>query len=564
MSKTKIAIFDLTGCQGCEFHLLSLNEPLLDFFEDFEIVNWRLISDHQKTNFDITFVDGAVTTKKQIKLLKQIREASKVVIAFGTCALSGNVFAELTPKQRKKLAPKIYDKNYRLKAKFLSPVEKFIKVDKKVPGCPPNLGRFKKILEELKGERVSSKVGKVEPFEYITRIEGHGALRVSSDPKRVKFIVEESERLIEGLLLGKPYYQAPFITSRICGICPIAHNLCSWLAIEDAFKIKSSQETVLLRRIFLSAQIVKSHLLHLFFLALPDYLGVKSSIELSQKFPKQFQLMVNLKRVADKALKLVGGSTIFPINTNLGGFKNIPSSLELQNLGSLAKEGLNDAYSLIELFSILKTPELKVKSKYATIIDDNRKYPLYPGGFPRTIKEIIKRGSTAKIGVLKNEEVVKVGALARIFKFRQRLNPKAKKAYQEIRFSFDNPFNANLAQAVEVLHFLEEISTLVEELKDKNLRRAEGGRRIISLKEVSGKGCLEAPRGVLIHQVKINPQGKITDYNIIPPTEINLASLEKEVKELIKKNPGLSLKKTKMLVERLIRALDPCITCAVH
>ena len=151
-AKTKIAIFDLTGCEGCEFHLLSLDELLLDFFQNFEITNWRLLSEKAREDFDIAFIEGAATTKEQINLLKRIRETSKIVVALGACAISGNVFAQLDPQKRKKLAAKIYDKNYRLKAEFLEPVEKFIKVDEKIPGCPPDIELFKNLLEKLKKE----------------------------------------------------------------------------------------------------------------------------------------------------------------------------------------------------------------------------------------------------------------------------------------------------------------------------------------------------------------------------------------------------------------------------
>ena len=203
MAKTKIAIFGLTGCEGCEFHLLSLDELLLDFFQDFEITNWRLLSKKERADFDVAFIEGAVTTKEQIKLLKDIRETSKIVVVLGACAISGNVFAQLTPEQRKKLAPKIYDKNYKLKAEFLAPVEKFIKVDEKIPGCPPDIEVFKRILEKLKTRKIVSKIKKVAPPDFTEGIEGHGVLKINLKKREAKFVVEESERLVEGLLLGK-------------------------------------------------------------------------------------------------------------------------------------------------------------------------------------------------------------------------------------------------------------------------------------------------------------------------------------------------------------------------
>ncbi|MGB9706787.1 MAG: nickel-dependent hydrogenase large subunit [Microgenomates group bacterium] len=565
MPKTKIAIFDLTGCEGCEFHLLSLDEVLLDFFQDFEITNWRLLSEKEPADFDIAFIEGAVTTKEQINLLKQIRETSKIVVALGACAISGNIFAQLDPQKRKKLAAKIYDKNYRLKAEFLEPVEKFITVDEKVPGCPPNIELFKKLLEKIKKEKIVSKIKKVVPPDFTAKIEGHGVLKINFKERKVEFEVEESERLVEGLVLGKDFQQAPFITSRICGICPVAHNLCSWSALEDALGIKISQETIALRKILLCGQILKSHLLHLFFLVLPDYAGVKGSVELCKKYPAEFHLMLNLKRVSDKILEVIGGSSAFPSNTMLGGFRNPPKMDELLAIRDSIFEIIDEAQDLIKLFSTLETPSLKVNIRFETITPAKGFYPSYPGIFPQSIKEIVKKDSSAKLGILKRGEVIKVGALSRLSHFSQVLHPKAKKAFQELQLNFNNPFNNNLAQAIEILHFLEETINLIEEISEKDLTKSKGiEKKNLPSKTVSGESCLEAPRGILFHQVKINSQGKIIKYNIVPPTQINLASLEKETQELVKKEGGVLPLQIKKQVEQLIRAFDPCITCAVH
>ena len=564
MTKTKIAIFDLTGCEGCEFHLLSLDELLLDFFQDFEITNWRLLSEKRKADFDIAFIEGAVTTKEQIKLLKDIRETSKIVVALGTCAISGNFFAQLTPSQRKRFAQKIYNKNYKLKAEFLEPIEKFIKVDEKIPGCPPDIGVFKKILDRLRKREIVSKIKRVAPPDFIEGIEGHGVLKINFKEKKAEFEVKESERLVEGLLLNKDFKSAPFITSRICGICPVAYNLCSLSALENALKIELSKEAVILRKILLASQIIKSHLLHLFFLVLPDYAGVKSSIELSEKYPAEFHLMLSLKRIADNILTTIGGSSAFPTNTDLGGFKNPPKIDDLLVIRDSIFEVVDEAQDLIKLFSTLTIPKLKVNTRFETINPEKDSYPLYPGKFSQLIKETIKKNSTAKIGTLKGE-IIKVGALARLSGFSKVLNPKAQKEFQKLRPNLYNPFNNNLAQAIEILHFLEETINLIEEISEKDLEKSKGiEKENLPLKTISGDACLEAPRGILFHQVKIDSQGKIISYNIIPPTQINLASLEKEAQELVRKGVGVSFPRIKRQVEQLIRAFDPCITCAVH
>ena len=565
MTKTKIAIFSFTGCEGCEFKLLSLNELLLNFFQDFEITNWRLLSEKNIADFDIAFIEGAVTTKEQINLLKQIRETSKIVVALGTCAVSGNIFAQLSKEKRKKLVVKIYDKNYRLKAEFLEPVENFIKVDEKIFGCPPNIESFKEILEKFKKEKIVSKIKKVSTHNFTARIEGHGILKINFKEKKVDFKIEESERLVEGLVLGKDFRQAPFITSRICGICPIAHNLCSLLAIEDALKIRPSEETIILRKILLCGQIIKSHLLHLFFLVLPDYAEVKGSIKLVKKYPAEFHLMLCLKRTVDEILEVVAGSSVFPANTMLGGFRNPPNIDKLLAIRDSIFEVIDESQDLIKLFANLEVPILKVKTKLATITPIKNSYPFYPGSFSQSIKEIIKKDSPAKLGILEGGEVIKVGALSRLSYFSKNLNSKAKKSFQKFLPDLQNPFNNNLAQAIEVLHFLEETINLIETAHKKDLGKSKLiGKEKLPSKIVSGKFCLEAPRGVLSHEIKINSQGKVIDYNIIPPTQINLASLEKEATELIEKQKDISILQTRKQIERLIRAFDPCITCAVH
>jgi len=563
--KPKIAIFDLTGCQGCEFHLLGLNEHLLEFFQDFEITNWRLLGEQDKKDFDIAFIEGAATTQKHIKLLKEIRSTSKIVIAIGSCAISGNFFSQLSEKQREKLAKKIYNKDYIHKAKFLAPVEKFMKVDEKIPGCPPKLEGVKKILKKLKQTKITSKIKKVAPPDFTAKIEGHGVLNINFKQKQAEFKVEESERFVEGLLLDKNPSQAPFIVSRICGICPIAHNLCSIGALEAALRITPSKTTITLRKILLSAQMIKSHLLHLFFLVLPDYAGIKDSIELSQTYPAEFHLMLNIKRVTDKILEKIALSPTFPTNTQIGGFRQAPKMEDLHEIKNSIYDVIDESQDLIKLFYNLKTPNLKVKTTTTTINPPQNSYPYYMGNTDNNFKEIVKNDSTAKLAFLKENQPIKVGALSRIRKFSFRLHPKAQKALSQFPISPENPFHNNLAQSIEILHFLEEVENLISQINEKDLSKITPNKKIASSSnQAEGKFFLEAPRGILFHHVKINPKGKISDYNIIPPTQINLASLERETQQLIEKESSLSQAITKKHIQQLIRAFDPCITCAVH
>ncbi|MBI5254707.1 nickel-dependent hydrogenase large subunit [Candidatus Falkowbacteria bacterium] len=562
-NKPKIAMFDLTGCQGCEFHLLSLDESLADLFQDFEITNWRLLQEPEMADFDVAFVEGAATTSAHVELLKKIRATSKIVVALGACAITGNVFYGLSAEQREAAAKNIYGDDYKIKSEFLEPIEKFIKVDEKIQGCPPDIETFKTFLQKIKGTVVDSPKINIAPPDYTAKIEGHGTLRVDLKERVASFKVEESERLVEQLLVGKTYIQAPFINSRVCGICPISHNLCSWAAIENALKIKITSEVILLRELLMCGQMIKSHLMHLFFLVLPDYAGLKGSIELSTKYPAEFHLMLNLKRLADNVLRVVAGSDAFPTNTGLAGFIKPPEIGELSEIKEKIYDVLDEAVNLAELFGGFNYADVSTDLEFLTIDSPKNKYPLYYSKFVANITEIIDKNSTTKFGIV-NACPIKVGALARLALAHDKLNPLARKFFGQYNFNIHNPFSNNLAQAIEVLHFLEESIKLIEKLEGKEMERviAQAPKKIT--KQQSGAASLEAPRGTLTHQVILNPDLTIANYNIIPPTQINLAALQVEFSALMNQTKKLSADELRRELEKLIRAFDPCITCAVH
>jgi len=135
---------------------------------------------------------------------------------------------------------------------------------------------------------------------YISKIEGHGYLKIDLRQNKAELIVDEGERYFEKLVIGRRFQDAHYITSRICGVCPVAHQMAAIKAVEDAFKIKVNETIISFRKILLSAQIIQSHTLHLYFLALPDYLGLDSTLSLADKDPKKLKAALNLKHFADE------------------------------------------------------------------------------------------------------------------------------------------------------------------------------------------------------------------------------------------------------------------------
>lgn len=577
----KIGIFDLTDCEGCETQFLSLKEKLLDLFQDFDISSWRLLkTEKTEGNFDIAIIEGFVGCQKDIDLIKKIRTNSKLVVALGNCAVNGNFFKEFDPEKRTTWAKKIYSRNYKLKAKFVQPLKDFIKIDLELPGCPASeesIKDFIKNINKIAGISRNNKTVNTKSIheDYVAKIEGHGELQIDFSKNKAKLKIEEGERLLEGLLVGKDYKMAPYMTSRICGICPTAHNFASTKAIEQAFDIKISAYDVNLRRILQYAQIIQSHILHLFFLVLPEYYNSPSGPELAKKYPAEFHIALDIKRTCDKILTVIGGRPIHPTNVCIGGFIKYPLLDDLVGLRDEINNSLDEVQDLIKIFEKLEFYSCRFKTNYISAVGKNN-YDFYAvdqlAGFneklksnkyKKHIKEKILAGSTTKYALFDNLPFM-VGALARINNNHKNLKPLAQQAYLDNKKTLSdyNVFYNNLAQAIEVLNSYEEVTKLLENvIKNYNPRRKA---KKVTPKKSEGLGVVEAPRGTLYHYYKFDRFGKITKADIITPTVQNLANLEKDCQKLIKKTKGLSDLKRKKLVENLVRAYDPCITCSVH
>src|SRR3972149_495060 len=200
--------------------------------------------------------------------------------------------------------------------------------------------------------------------DYITKIEGHGVLNIHFRECKARLEVTEGERLFEAVLLGQDAIRAPFITSRICGACPTAHNLASIAAVENALNITPDELTMDLRKLMLSGQVIFSHLLHLFFLVLPDYYGVPSALALAEKFPAEYHLALNLKRLSDHLLTIVGGRPIHPTTTTVGGFIKYPAKGELITLQNEIADVLDEAEDFVKIFMAIEYPEYRRESEY--------------------------------------------------------------------------------------------------------------------------------------------------------------------------------------------------------
>ncbi len=150
MNKLKIAIFDLTDCEGCELQILNLKGKLLKVAEIADIPIWRLAKTPTDFGpFDIALIEGTPMSKDDIKLAKKIREKSKIVVALGACAHLGGIPAAIDEKKREKFLKEVYGENYKSKAVAAKPLSAHIYVNYFIRGCPIDLDEAERVIVDL-------------------------------------------------------------------------------------------------------------------------------------------------------------------------------------------------------------------------------------------------------------------------------------------------------------------------------------------------------------------------------------------------------------------------------
>jgi sulfhydrogenase subunit alpha len=420
--------------------------------------------------------------------------------------------------------------------------------------------------------------------EFIAKIEGHGSLSINWQNNKVKLNVHEGERLFEGILVGRTAEEAFWITPRICGVCPIAHNLASVGAVEAAKGVSVGETARLLRELMICAQMIQSHVLHLFFLVLPDYIGIDRGTELNKKDPKSFAKALALKELGDEISYVVAGRNVHPTTTTIGGFHKVPTKEELIKLLEKIKNTREQALWTAEFFSGLKYPNLKVDlelvSKKGDKIVSSKGASFSVKEYKTYLEEELRDYSTAKFAKLQGNEMF-VGSLARLtlgyldnLEIGSPSGDLVSKLGELVeKLDPQNPFTNNLAQAIEVYQFHLYAEKLVAGLLTSPDASVGAGDVLTSdvgaslTSEVGGGigiNMVEAPRGGLYNEIHLDQNDTITYANIITPTVQNLTSIEKSAQALLEQTANLDQKERERLLNMLVRAYDPCITCAVH
>ena len=414
-------------------------------------------------------------------------------------------------------------------------------------------------------------------IKHLARMEGHANLVIDAangELKECRLEIVESPRFFEVMLKGRHYSDVAPITARICGVCSVSHTLVSLATTEKALGVEISEQTRWLRRLLSFGENLQSHLLHIYFMAVPDYLGVGSLLPLAKTQRETVARALRLKKLANDLVQVIGGRAVHPVTTRVGGFSALPDAHALQDLRRRMVTALTDLESTVELFAGFDFPELERPTQYLCLQEEDG----YPGlggrivssggldvpvsAYRETIEEYLVPHSNAKFARAAGETFM-VGPLARVRNCFEQLSPMARKvaAVLELTPQCSNPYWGNKARLVEVVHFFEESIHLIDQLLlagmgEESIWVAPGGG--------SGVGALEAPRGTLYHAYSYDGSGCIESADCVIPTAQNLANIEEDLRAAVPDLLHLPREELTTRLEMLVRAYDPCISCSTH
>ena len=416
-------------------------------------------------------------------------------------------------------------------------------------------------------------------IHHLTRVEGHGditAVIEGGELKELRFAVVEAPRFFEAFLRGKAYEQVAHLASRVCGICAVSHRAAALKAVEAAFDVEISEQSALLRRLAFHGEVLSSHILHLYFLVAPDYLGVPSILHLAATDRATVERAMRLKRLAyDLCTEVIGRHT-HPVAMNVGGFSFVHNERALIRLKERLLEGMEDIRRTVSLFRSFSLPSFERETEYVSLKHDSV-YPFYEGelfssdgktlapeAYRSGIHEYVQPYSTAKYAKWNRPEYM-VGALARLNNNHSLLGPMAMEAAEDLKIEVPchNPFMNCAAQVVECAHCFEESVQIIDRFLETGIR-AEDELAPVRPRSGRGVGAVEAPRGTLFHEYSFDEQGKCLEANLVIPTAQNLGNLEADMRPYTSSILDRKEADIAHALEVLVRAYDPCISCSTH
>jgi sulfhydrogenase subunit alpha len=412
--------------------------------------------------------------------------------------------------------------------------------------------------------------------DQLARVEGEGSLIVKmSDGKvaDVKLRIFEPPRFFEAFLRGRKFTEAPDITARICGICPVAYQMSSVLAMEDAMGLTVDDQIRQLRRLLYCGEWIESHVLHMYMLHAPDFLGYEDALLLARDKPELVARALKMKKIGNDVMNIVGGREIHPVNVRVGGFYRVPRKEELEPLVERLKWGLDQAIDTAKLVSTFEFPDFETEYEFVSLRHPEE-YPLMGGrivtssGLDINIREYEFHfeerhvpHSNALHGLERGHGRYSVGPLARFNLNFDRLSPLARQVAGDVKIGpvVKNPFKSIIVRAIETVYAYEEALHIIQAYEPP-----ASPSHAVTVSAGIGCGASEAPRGMLYHRYRVTDDGLIRDAKIVPPTAQNQPTIEEDVRQFVTKFAGLPREELTWKCEQAVRNYDPCISCATH
>jgi sulfhydrogenase subunit alpha len=412
--------------------------------------------------------------------------------------------------------------------------------------------------------------------DYLARVEGEGAMLVRIADGRVeevKLNIYEPPRFFEAFLRGRAFTEAPDITARICGICPVAYQMSSVQAMEELCGVEVGGQLRALRRLLYCGEWIESHALHVFMLHAPDFLGYESAIELARDNPELVAQALELKKAGNEVMTVVGGREVHPINVRVGGFYRAPRKRELARLVERLERAREIALAAVRIASGFDFPAYEQDYELVALSEPDE-YPIDRGrivssrgldiavpDYDRHFVEVQVPWSNALHSRLVERGSYLCGPLARFALGFERLSPLAREAANEAGLapSERNPFRSIVVRCVELVYAADEALRLIAEYEEPDAPAVE-----LEPRAGVGHGCTEAPRGILYHRYELDDEGTILDAKIVPPTSQNQRTIEEDLRGVVERSLDVPDEELTLLCEQTIRNYDPCISCATH
>lgn len=420
--------------------------------------------------------------------------------------------------------------------------------------------------------------------DYLARVEGEGGLHIkvkSGQVTNVRLEIFEPPRFFEALLRGRHFSEVPDITARICGICPVAYQMSSVQAIEDAYGATVDGPLRDLRRLLYYGEWIESHALHVYMLHAPDFLGYPDAIKMAANYPDVVARGLKLKKIGNELMSLTGGREIHPVNVRVGGFYRAPHVSEVLPFEERLVWARQAALDTVRWAATFDFPTLERDYEFVALRDEER-YAITEGRlisnkglsipiseYEQHFREIHVPYSNALQSTLHGHSYF-VGPMARYNLNYDKLPAIAREAAREAGLgpTCNNPFKSIVIRSVELVCACEEALRIIEGYKmpQRSWVDVENAKNGVSEQAAikSGYGCTEAPRGILYHRYGVDANGLITDARIVPPTSQNQKAIEEDLAAFVSERIHLPQDVLTWQCEQAIRNYDPCISCATH